>query len=165
MEVEIRECREEDVEVLGKTIPRPEFHVNRFQSQEKGDSIYLIAWNEDVPVGHLNLKLNGSDEEYVKDRLGFLPELNAIGTYPPEMRSKGIGRMLIAEAERICREKGFEKVGLAVDVSNFRAKELYEKLGYKDSGIGEFDSVWYETQDDGSKLKVVDHCLYLVKVL
>lgn len=163
--IEVRKCEEGDFVVLRRTIPRPEFHDDRFESQQKGNSVYLIAWDGQVPVGHLNLKLKGSDEEYVKSKLGIFPELNAIGTYPPEMRSKGIGRKLIARAEEICRKKGFEKVGLAVDTSNVRARELYEKLGYEDSGIGEFDSFWYETQDDGSKLKIVDHCVYLVKSL
>ncbi len=165
MDIEIRKCREQDLEILKRTIPRPEFHIKRFENQEKGESEYLVAWLDDVPVGHLNLILIGSDEEYVKDRLGVLPELNAIGTYPDEMRSKGIGRKLMEEAEKICRDKGFDRVGLAVDTSNNRARELYERLGYEDSGIGEFDSAWYEQQDDGSKLKVVDHCIYMVKKL
>jgi GNAT superfamily N-acetyltransferase len=165
MEMVIKKCSQEDLGVLKRTIPKPEFHQNRFESQQDRDSVYLIAWDGDAPVGHLNLKLKGSDEDYVRDRLGLLPELNAIGTYPPEMRSRGIGRELIDRAEQICREKGFEKVGLAVETSNLRARELYEKLGYVDFGIGEFDSVWYEAQEDGSKLKVADHCVYLVKEL
>lgn len=163
--LEIRKCCEEDLGALKRTIPRSEFHDHRFASQAEGKSIYLIAWLDGVPVGHLNLILSGSDEEYVKEKLGVIPELNAIGTYPAEMRSKGIGRKLIAKAEKICREKGFDRVGLSVDTDNNRARELYENLGYQDSGIGEFDSVWYEKQDDGSKLKIVDRCVYLVKDL
>ncbi|HRV76202.1 MAG: GNAT family N-acetyltransferase [Candidatus Nomurabacteria bacterium] len=165
MDIEIRKCKEKDIDVLKRTIPRPEFHDKRFESQEKGDSEYLVAWLDDIPVGHLNLILVGSGEEYVKERLGFLPELNAIGTYPDEMRSKGIGRKLIEEAEMICKSLGYKKVGLAVDTSNKRARELYERLGYKDAGIGEFDSIWYEQQDDGSKLEIVDHCIYMLKDL
>ncbi|MDQ5913472.1 MAG: hypothetical protein QG623_90 [Patescibacteria group bacterium] len=164
-DIVIRKCRKEDVQLLGAYIPRPSFHINRFNNQEKGVSEYLIAWKENIPVGHLNLILVGSDEEYVKSRINTCPELNAIGTYPPEMRSKGIGRKLIEEAERICKEKGFKQVGLAVDTSNTKAKELYERLGYQDSGIGEFDSVWFEDQDDGTKEKVIDHCIYMIKEL
>lgn len=165
MDIEIRKCREEDLDILCSTIPRPSFHLDRFNSQEKGDSVYLIAWLDETPVGHLNLKLKGSDEDYIKERINDCPELNAIGTYPPEMRSKGIGRKLISRAEEICNKNGFSRVGLAVDTSNIRAKELYEKLGYRDAGFGEFDSIWYEKQDDGSKKKIVDHCIYLVKDL
>ena len=161
----IKQCRAEDLALLAKTIPPLRFHKNRFKHQEKGDSIYLIAWFGDITVGHLNLKFKGSDEEYVKSKLGLMPELNAIGVDPPEMRSRGIGRKLINEAEKVCREKGFKRVGLAVDTSNIRAEELYKKIGYLDSGIGEFDSIWYDTKEDGYREKYIDHCIYLVKDL
>ncbi len=165
MEIRIKRCQEEDLSVLGSSVQRLEFHQKRFQDQEKGDSIHLIAWLDGTPVGHLSLKFNGADEEYVKSRLGMVPELNAIGVDPPKMRSKGIGRKLIAEAENICREKGFEKVGLAVGVENKKAKKLYEALEYRDAEVGGFDIFWHETQEDGTKFKMTDRCIYMIKNL
>lgn len=159
----IRQCKKEDLPLLEKYIPTARYHINRFESQEKGDCLYLIAWVEGVPVGHLNLKLKGTDEEYVRNSLGVFPEFNAIGTYPPEMRSKGVGRALIEKAEKVCKELGFKEIGLAVDTENTRAELLYRRMGFNDSGVGEFDSVWWDTKEDGAQEKNVDHCIYLVK--
>jgi ribosomal protein S18 acetylase RimI-like enzyme len=38
----------------------------------------------------------------------------------------------------LARQKGFERVGLCVGIENEAAKTLYQKLGFQDSGIGEY---------------------------
>ena len=45
-------------------------------------------------------------------------------------RGKGIGRMLLEEAERTCRHLGFAKLSLIVFETNVRARRLYERCGY-----------------------------------
>lgn len=44
---------------------------------------------------------------------------------------KGIGRKLIEAMIQNAKEKGFNKVGLLVDVGNPSAKKLYERIGFK----------------------------------
>ncbi len=43
---------------------------------------------------------------------------------------RGIGKALMAEAERWTRERGMSHLGLNVWTQNHRARRLYEKLGY-----------------------------------
>lgn len=46
-------------------------------------------------------------------------------------QGKGIGRKLIEAMTQHAKDKGFEKVGLLVDVENPSAKKLYERIGFK----------------------------------
>mgnify|MGYP000636470846 CR=1 FL=1 len=48
-----------------------------------------------------------------------------------EVRSEGLGRLLIAELEQMMLDKGYTTSALDVDGDNPRAKALYEQLGYK----------------------------------
>ena len=162
--IEIKLCSENDLALLNKAIPEPGYHEKRFEQQQAGKSSYLIAWQNGVPVGHLNLKWEGSGTQ-VSQYLSGTPELNAIGVWPPSMRSKGIGRQLIAQAEAMAKEKGFKQVALAVALDNPRAKELYEKNGYKDWGHGEYFDRWTEKDSKGNEIQHDDPCYYLVKKL
>jgi ribosomal protein S18 acetylase RimI-like enzyme len=45
-------------------------------------------------------------------------------------RSAGVGRALLAAAEQIARDRGFDTVKIAVMSGNTRAQEFYEKNGY-----------------------------------
>lgn len=46
-------------------------------------------------------------------------------------QGKGIGRKLIEAMIQHAQEKGFDKVGLLVDVENPSAKKLYERIGFQ----------------------------------
>ena len=45
-------------------------------------------------------------------------------------RGRGIGKTLLAEAERACRRIGLQKLSLIVFEQNVAAKRLYERSGY-----------------------------------
>ena len=65
--------------------------------------------------------------------LGAFPEMNALEARPP---GQGPGTALIACAEQTASELGTAMIGLAVEVSNHRARRLYQRLGYQDCGHG-----------------------------
>ena len=48
----------------------------------------------------------------------------------PEHRGKGLGRAMMAEAERLLREAGCPKINLQVRSSNTKVIEFYRRLGY-----------------------------------
>ena len=162
--VEVKLCIESDLALLNKAIPEPGYHESRFAFQQDGKGSYLVAWQNGVPVGHLLIKWKGSGTQVGK-YLPDVPELNAIGVWPPENRSKGIGRQLINKAEAMVKDKGFRQVALAVEIDNPRAKALYEQLGYKDWGHGEYFDKWIEKSNDGREVEHEDPCYYLVKNL
>jgi ribosomal protein S18 acetylase RimI-like enzyme len=51
-----------------------------------------------------------------------------------ELRGLGIGTHLISVAERRIRERGLSVAQLDVEVDNPRARALYERLGYQETG-------------------------------
>ncbi len=54
-------------------------------------------------------------------------------------------------------------MGVAID--NPHAKALYERLGYRDSGMGEYVSRWSYFDRDGREYWHEETCTYLVRDL
>ena len=48
----------------------------------------------------------------------------------PSCRRRGVGRALMAEAERLLRERGCPKINLLVRTSNQEVIEFYKRLGF-----------------------------------
>jgi ribosomal protein S18 acetylase RimI-like enzyme len=66
----------------------------------------------------------------------------------PALQSCGIGALLIQAAEHRIRLRGLQRAELGVEISNPRARVLYEKLGYAAYGT-EPDS-WDQEAPDGA---------------
>jgi len=49
----------------------------------------------------------------------------------PTFRGKGLGRLAVEFAERICRERGIKTLRLEVGHENAAAQSLYESMGFK----------------------------------
>ena len=56
----------------------------------------------------------------------------------PRHRGAGIADLLMSEAERQVREKGYSKAWLAVVPGNARARSFYERRGWRDEGGFEY---------------------------
>ena len=67
--------------------------------------------------------------------------------------------------ERLAAEREFAKIGLAVGTDNPRARALYERLGYVDTGFGVFEIGGTYTDIHGSVREWREVCEYLVKGL
>lgn len=48
----------------------------------------------------------------------------------PNFRGQGIGTLLLNYAETLCKEKGYSKLSLSVELEKVRARQLYEKIGF-----------------------------------
>jgi ribosomal protein S18 acetylase RimI-like enzyme len=88
----------------------------------QGDGFYLVAWEEDEPLGHAHLALTDP------------PELQDVSVRP-EHRRRGVATDLAAAAERAVVARGFARLRLSVSVDNDAALALYRHLGYGDAGI------------------------------
>lgn len=77
-------------------------------------------------VGVLNGQIVASVMAGYEGRRGWL---NYVAVDPAHRR-RGLGRLIIAEADRLLRAAGCPKINLQVRASNKEAIEFYRKLGY-----------------------------------
>src|SRR5947209_7828498 len=115
-------------------------HYKRYEVQNRGEGVYLIAWHDHTPVGHFLLRWSGPDDARVMHYVDVTQSafLGAGGTRVA-YRRKGVATALIREAERVAKEQGCTHIGLEVgSTDNPDAKRLYERLGYVDWGHGDF---------------------------
>jgi GNAT superfamily N-acetyltransferase len=89
---------------------------------DQGEGFYLVAWEDDEPLGHAFLALTDP------------PELGDVSVRP-EHRRRGVASDLTAAAERESRARGFDRLRLTVGIENEPAQVLYRGRGYVDSGL------------------------------
>ena len=89
---------------------------------DQRDGFYLVAWEDDEPLGHAYLALTDP------------PELGDVSVRP-EHRRRGVASDLTAAAERESRARGFDRLRLTVGIENEPAQALYRRRGYVDSGL------------------------------
>jgi GNAT superfamily N-acetyltransferase len=143
-------------------------HYKRYEVQQRGDGVYLIAWHDGIPVGHFLLRWSGPDEAQVRrhyidvTRCAFLQS----GATRTEDRRKGVATALIREAEQLAKAHGCTHIGLSVgSTDNPDAKRLYEHLGYGDWGQGEYLSSWDAMDSLGNLVIESEIVIYMHKSL
>jgi ribosomal protein S18 acetylase RimI-like enzyme len=159
----------DDLASLQKSLPpeHPEAHARRLADQRAGRITYLVARAEGRLIGHLVLRWGGTTNPELNFRLGQRtshPYIEALLVHP-SYRSRSVGTQLLTTAEFLARARGFEAVGLAVAIENERARALYERLGYRDTGVGELSNYWSYVDEAGREVVGCETCHYLVKRL
>jgi GNAT superfamily N-acetyltransferase len=135
-------------------------HAERIARQELGEAVYVIASIQDCPVAHAFLKWGG------KPSAPDYPDIEDIRVLEP-LRGCGIGSALLHTCEQVCRQRGFDRVGMAVNpVRHARAWALYERLGYRTAGTAPYvRGVLTSVDDDGDAHYEDDIVMDLVKAL
>jgi len=165
--VDIRPCRETDLELLETHMPSPgQTHRNamRFDRQQEGLTTFLIAWSGEIPVGTAQILWQGCAAPEINQCFPACPELNGLGVWPPERRSHGIGTAIIHAAEAHLQRRGYRRIGLGVDDANHRAAALYLRLGYQETGCHYLDRYHY-IDDHRTRHEVADPARFLIKQL
>jgi predicted GNAT family acetyltransferase len=120
--VTVRELKPSEVAYVDTRLP-----LSRLDQQVEQGSSYLIAWEDDQPVGHAHLAWKGT-------HLG-VPEVQDVYVLP-EQRSRGIATLLNHAAEQEVRARGWDSISLSVSKDgNPAARRLYDRLGYVDAGV------------------------------
>ncbi len=73
--------------------------------------------------------------------------------------------MLLRAAEELAARNGYSRVGLGVGLENTGARALYERVGYVDTGLGEYREHATWTDSRGRVRRYDEVCNYLVKRL
>jgi ribosomal protein S18 acetylase RimI-like enzyme len=168
---DVRRLAADEVEALHASMPASgrildgvltHYHAVRFQEQESGAGDYLVAWIGDEAVGHTLIRWNGSMVGFLNDRGVTDPWVEGLAV-KRGLWSRGIGTAVMLAAERATRERGFRVIGLAVGVENERARALYERLGYRETGLGVFDVTWSYVDAAGIEHPEGETCNYWIK--
>ena len=166
--VQVRPLRDHELGTLEGRINldwgNPAKHRRRFEKQQRDEAVYLVAWHGDLPVGHGLVKWGGSTDDDVRSQIDGCPDVEDLFVHP-DYRSKGVGRQILSRAEQLAEERGYSRLGLGVSVDNPRARSLYQRCGYEDSGVGQYTARWLYTDKDGQKQWWEETCTYLVKRL
>jgi GNAT superfamily N-acetyltransferase len=169
-DITIRPLREEEIGLLdqmnrGWAKGRPlALHQDRFLRQQAGEAVYLFAWHEEQPVGHVLLVLTGPSKEPMRSALRNCAHISDLFVIPGYW-SLGIGTRLMDEVEALAARHGFIQIGLDVAIDNDRAIVLYERRGYKDLDFGERAVSWGYFDPVGQEQVQHDLLVYLVKTL
>lgn len=166
--VKIRPIAADEVAILEEHIAfdwaAPRKHIDRYMGQENGEAVYLVAWKDELPVGHLLLKWQGTADEPMASDIEDCPDIEDLFV-SPDYRSNGIGTRLLECAERTAVERGHALIGLAVGVDNPRARSLYERLEYRSTGTRRYETGGVYIGRDGSEKSWTEVCVYLTKQL
>jgi GNAT superfamily N-acetyltransferase len=142
----------------------PDKHARRLEMQTDGTCTYLFAWIGDAPVGHLLLTWTGPELEPMKSSIPECPEVGDLWVRE-DMRSNGIGGRLLEDGEQLVISRGIQRVGLAVGITNSRARRLYDSRGYLDAGFPQFTVSWTYLDKAGREQIEGEECTYLTKRL
>lgn len=124
---EIRLMCQSDLEQVA-TIEREIFSIpwsekSFAESLASDNTIYLVAEKENKIVGYCGM--------YISFEEGNITNVAVSPTY----RRQGIAELMICEIFRLAKERKVSDVILEVRETNVSAINLYEKLGFKESGI------------------------------
>jgi GNAT superfamily N-acetyltransferase len=167
----IKPVVEADVEPLDDTYPEPgrpvSRHKERWDHQERGEGVYLVAWRRDHPIGWVFVYRPGSPEASEEaQRLGAAALMDLY--VDPPFRGQGHGSSLLAAAERLAHDSGWQLIGLEVTVANPHndvARGMYERHGYRESGLGEFESGYFYWTESGERRWDGEPHRFLIKSL
>ena len=147
-DVVIRPARDEDREALVEQFQGLNRYEERFVGNRKldraggeeslvhaekrvreTDGIAVVAEVGGIVVGHmfLTFERHGACVREEVRPYGYIAELFV----REEMRGRGIGRALLAEAERRTKERGLDHIMLGVLTGNSVAERAYERFGFK----------------------------------
>ncbi|MEE4196971.1 MAG: GNAT family N-acetyltransferase [Bacteroidales bacterium] len=104
------------------------------QEIEKG-SLYLMI-HKGVPIGTITFDEKQAevfDEVRWRNNSGQFIVIHRIAVFPTWQR-KGVGQKLIEFVEKFAQENNFKSVRLDVSSSNQKLIELYERLGFDQTG-------------------------------
>jgi len=89
-----------------------------------GSAIFIAQDDSNVPLGFIHM--HPGTDFYYQQKHAHISDL----VVAPSGEGKGIGVMLMAEAEKWARANDYHLITLSVFAQNARARDMYERLGY-----------------------------------
>lgn len=134
--LDIKQALAADINILCMLGNSPgEAYFSRcLEEQTQGKRIVLIARQKEQVAGYVFLNWSPRYQPFRRLEIPEIQDLYVV----PEFRRQGIGEALVAECERLGRERGCTQMGIAVGLhAGFgSAQRLYVRLGYVPDGGG-----------------------------
>jgi GNAT superfamily N-acetyltransferase len=89
----------------------------------------VLAQSEGITVGAMGFSLD-QDAAYVADSLRNHATVTDLIVHD-DWRGRGIGQVLLKEAERLTKEAGLKRLFIGVLVANERAERTYRAFGFE----------------------------------
>jgi GNAT superfamily N-acetyltransferase len=132
--VRIRVATDADVPAMASLLAHLGYPADAAELPERlrrmraaGDDAFVAELN-DTPVGLATVHARA-----VLHVARPVAQLTAL-VVPPEMRGRGVGRALVAEAERWGRERGADRLVVTTALHRAEAPLFYERLGFEHTG-------------------------------
>lgn len=127
--VEVKEIRMREVGFNKKDLDM-EVKIKSIEYEASGGKEYFLEFvnKDDVLFGLLRLRLSEKGAMIRELHVyGQAMDLGVVGEKGEESQHRGLGKMLMGEAEKIAKENGYEKLRV---ISGVGVREYYQKLGY-----------------------------------
>jgi GNAT superfamily N-acetyltransferase len=135
VDLRVEPLRDDQLNVVCQELwERPRaLHRERLEEQSRSGDLYLIAWREDVPVGHVILAGPDSPNASEFARRFRCAEVMDLAVMP-EHRNRGVATALMNECETRTRGLGIGCIGLGtgLDTGYAPARELYRRVGFRE---------------------------------
>jgi GNAT superfamily N-acetyltransferase len=133
--MDIRPCTDADLSVLCSHWRTPgDVHEAHHDRQRTGQTTYLVAWQDQEPLGSGVLQWGGCIGTNARTTYPGAVELNHLQVRD-QYRGQGVGSALIAAAEALASQAGRQRMAVGVAEDNPDAERLYRRLGYRPTGV------------------------------
>jgi ribosomal protein S18 acetylase RimI-like enzyme len=152
----IKVATPEHVALLKEHMPTdnmPDTHRQRFKLQQEGKGLYLLAWQEQLPVGYVLLHFRHPPYHSSCQHYPECAYVEALTTRPDKQR-QGVATSLMQIAEVYTRQHRAECIGLSVGVDNGPAQALYRKLAYQPTELPPYSVTWNYLDKTTGEVKV-----------
>jgi len=131
------------------------YYKEKWQQKEQGKLDMYVAIINEFPVAYIWLDWT----KFAENNTGEISSFEVLTPF----RSKGIGKIMMAEMENILLEKDLKTSQTGFNKENLRAGKLYEKLGYKI--VGDRQSSGIYSLSNGENINYFEDCWVMTKDL
>jgi GNAT superfamily N-acetyltransferase len=163
-DVEIRRARREDLGPLVRSLGQEAYFADRLGRQDDDLGILLTAWAKELAIGDAYLWREIAEEPEIRAHLPRVPLLTHLEV-ADGYRTRGVGTMLVDAVEDEARERGHDRIALAVRLDAPRVCALYHRLGYTDWGRTPVRCMARQVLPCGTLILRPERCRVLVKPL
>ena len=160
----IRQIEKSDIDKMDCTF-KSEFgrtHADDLHDQSQSSLSFFVAWLNGNPVGHALVRWLGPRVKTVRENYPDCPEIYRLRVLK-EFRSQGIATAIIKKCENEALERQCSLIGLGTHSNITSKNNLYIRLDYEPSTVGNYIDTYKAKSDDGTVATIRKEAQFLIK--